>query len=68
MKKSCWIFVAGAMAGSVAALLFAQESGESLRKKLEKSENPLRELFREIVKIKLDGLKWIEKKGREFLQ
>lgn len=37
--------------GAIAAMLFAQRSGKSLRKDLQKSENPLKTLFNEGLKI-----------------
>jgi len=67
MKKPCIIFATGAILGGVATLFFARESGADFRKKLEKSKNPARDIFREIVEIKLDALKWMETKGREML-
>lgn len=68
MKKSCSFFIAGATYGALAALFFARESGSDLRKKLEKSKNPVRDFLCEIIEIKLDALKWIEEKGREMIK
>ena len=46
--------------GAVAAMLFAQRSGKSLRKDLQKSKNPLETLFKEGLKIDKEILKNVQ--------